>query len=175
MEFDNPLDPIWQAFEVTRDCLKVAQRTVNRSDTYLLKATQFIGNSKQESSEWIKKSRNESEEFIILSLWVTFERIIISYLQDKGKRICEEPPVTFSRNLYKKFEIELEYWRAEDVLGLFKGIIDGHLIGGAKNIKKYRDWIVHRNPNRPTPEKVTPLFTYKILSSILLEIKELSS
>lgn len=104
MESDNPLDPIWKVYEVTKDCLKVAQRTVNRSDECLLRETEFIGNSAQQSMEWITKSRSESDNFIIMSLWASFERIIISYLQEKGRKILEALPISFSQVLYNKFK-----------------------------------------------------------------------
>ncbi|MCK4814596.1 hypothetical protein KA005_02405 [bacterium] len=172
MESDNPLDPIWKVYEVTKDCLKVTQRTVNRSDECLLRETEFIGNSAQQSMEWITKSRSESDNFIIMSLWASFERTIISYLQEKGRKILEAQPISFSQVLYNKFEKEVEYWRIEDVLNLFKQNIDSRLIGDAKNIKRHRDWIAHRNPNRRSPGKVTPIFAYRILSKILAQIPE---
>lgn len=172
MESDNPLNPIWKVYEVTKDCLKVTQRTVNRSDECLLRETEFIGNSVQQSMEWITKSRSESDNFIIMSLWASFERTIISYLQEKGRKILEARPISFSHVLYNKFEKEVEYWRIEDVLNLFKQNIDSRLIGDAKNIKKHRDWIAHRNPNRRSPGKVTPIFAYRILSNILAQIPE---
>ncbi len=171
MEFENPFDLIWRVYEVTKDCLKVAQRTVRGRDDHLLRETEFIGTSVPVSMEWIATSRNESDDFVVMSLWVIFERIIISYLQEKGRRILEAQPASFSKRLYNKFETEVEYWRIEDVLDLFKSGIDPALIGDAKNIKKYRDWIAHRNPNRKSPPKVDPLFAYRILSEILAHIQ----
>ena len=64
-------------------------------------------------------------------------------------------------------------WKIEDVLDLFKRDIDAQLIGDAKNIKKHRDWIAHRNPRRPSPGAVTPAFAYKILSEALAHIGRL--
>ena len=171
MELENPFDPIWKVYEVTKDCLKVAQRTVSGCDDRLLRETQFIGTSVPESTEWIARSRSESDDFVIMSLWVTFERIVISYLQEKGKRILEAQPASFSKRLYSRFEMEVEYWRIEDVLDFFKSGIDPVLIGDAKNIKRYRDWIAHRNPNRKSPPKVYPVFAYRILSEILAQIR----
>ena len=175
MEYDNQLDPIWKVYEVTKDCLKIAQKIVNRGNEYFLSETEFIGSSAQESKERITKSRREADDFIIMSLWVAFERIIIFYLHEKGRKILEARPASFSHELYDKFEKEVEYWKVDDVLNLFKKDIDPKLIGNAKSIKKHRDWIAHRNPHRPSPGKVTPEHAYTILVEILSQIQNLQS
>ena len=135
MEFENPFDPIWRVYEVTKDCLKVAHRTVKGCDDRLLRKTRFIGTSVPESTEWIERSRTESDDFVVMSLWVTFERTIISYLQEKGRSILKAQPASFSKRLYGKFETEVERWRIEDVLDLLKSGIGPELIRDAKNIK----------------------------------------
>ncbi len=82
-------------------------------------------------------------------------------------------PASLAGELYGKFENDVEYWKSDDVLDLFSKDIDAQLIGDAKNIKKHRDWIAHRNPRRPSPGAVTPAFAYKILSEVLERISEL--
>jgi hypothetical protein len=126
-----------------------------------------VGDSSQGSTERIQRSRDESDDFVILSLWVAFERMILSYLREKGRGLLAVQPASLAGELYGKFESDIEYWRIEDVLDLFKQDIDGRLIGDTKNIKKHRDWIAHRNPRRPSPGTVTPAFAYKILSEVL--------
>jgi hypothetical protein len=69
----------------------------------------------------------------------------------------------------------VEYWRAEHILDIFKKNIDGALIGDAKKIKKYRDWVAHRNPRKPPPEDVTPEFACRILSEILMRVEALET
>jgi hypothetical protein len=170
---DNPLESIWRTYQVTRDCLKIAQRTVRRADARFLRGTDFLGDSSQVSAERIQRSRNESDDFVILSLWVAFERVVLSFLREKGRGLLAVQPASLARGLYEKFENDIEYWKVEDLLDLFKQNIDAQLIGAAKNIKRHRDWIAHRNPRRPSPGVVTPAFAYRILSETLEHIDNL--
>ena len=172
MDFDDPFESLWSIYQVTRDCHKVARKMVNRGDEHFLEGTEFIAGSKNDAAKSIEQSRKESEDFVIVSLWATFERIIIGHLQTRGRKLLEEPPETLSSRLCEKFQNDVEYSRVDDILDLFKETIDADLIGSAKNIKRHRDWIVHRNPNRPSPGKVTPVFSYEILLEIVLQIQK---
>jgi hypothetical protein len=163
-------DSMWQTYQVTCDCLKVAQRSVSK-DRRLLSKTQLITMSEEQSGEWISKSRSDSDDYIILSLWAVFERIMIGYLQEQGKKILDDPPSNFNKKVYDKIEFEIERWRITDILDIFKGPIDSHLIGRVKQIKEYRDWIAHRNMKKGTPSNVPPQTAYKILSEMLVELK----
>jgi hypothetical protein len=143
------------------------------ADARLLRGTDFMGDSSQASAQRIQGSRDESDDFVILSLWVAFERTILSFLREKSRGLLAVQPASLAGELYGKFESDIEYWRIEDVLDLFKQDISAQLLGDAKNIKKHRDWIAHRNPRRPSPGTVTPAFAYKILSEVLERIGRL--
>jgi len=173
MSSDNPLEPVWRTYQITRDCLRIAQRTVRRADARLLRGTDFLGDALTASSERIQRSRDESDDFVILSLWVAFERAVLSFLREKGRGLLAVHPASLAGALYGKFENEIEYWKTEEMLDLFRQDLGAQLIGDAKNIKKHRDWIAHRNPRRPSPGAVTPVFAYKILSEVLERIGRL--
>jgi len=172
MASENPLDPIWGTYVVTKDCLKIAQRAIRRNDAKLLRNTDFMGDLPQDSSKEIRESRKKADDFVILSLWVVFERTLVSLLQDKGRKLLEVYPASLADKLYNKYEIDVEYWRIEDSLNLLKGEVDASLIGHAKQIKEYRDWVAHRNPRKPSPPNVDPKTVYGILSEILMYIEE---
>ena len=61
----------------------------------------------------------------------------------------------------------MEYWRIADVLDLLKEHVDSDLIGQAKQIKQYRDWVAHRNMVKGVPADIPPQSAYIILSEIL--------
>jgi len=82
---------------------------------------------------------------VILSLWASFERTLLSYVQNESNRILAEPTTDFTYSVHQKIDNEIEYWRVDDILNIFKTIISPDLIGQAKQVKKYRDWIAHRN------------------------------
>lgn len=169
MEPAEPLDAIWRLYRVTKDCLKVAQRAVVRADVRFLEGTDFVRESPSDTIRQIGQSRSDSDDFVILSLWAAFERVTLSF--QRGRKLLEARPASLAGRLYAKYERDVEYWRAEDVLDVFKENIDGALLGNAKRIKKYRDWVAHRNLRKPPPEDVTPEFACGVLSEILTQVE----
>ena len=172
MRADNQLEQIWQTYRTIMDCLKIAKKTIKKGELQLLTETRFAGSASKQSAVWLQDSQIASSDFVILNLWVTFERIVIGYVQDKGTKIREQHPTWFSHSLYDKYENEVERWKIEDILDLFKEGIDGNLIGDAKNVRKYRNWIAHKNPKKPVIP-VTPEFAYRILSELVKSIESL--
>ncbi len=65
----------------------------------------------------------------------------------------------------------MEYWKANDILDLFKVVLNPELIGRAKQVKKYRDWVAHRNPKKGQPTNVPPKSAFKILSCVIEQIE----
>ena len=47
------------------------------------------------------------------------------------------------------------------------------LLGHAKQIKQFRDWVVHRNPNKPAPSKTDPATAYRVFKDIITQVKGL--
>jgi hypothetical protein len=99
MEPAKPLDTIWRMYRVTKNCLKVAQQAVARADVRLLKGTDFVRESLLSASEQIAKSRSDSDDFVILSLWVAFERVTLSFLQERGRKLLEARPSSLANRL----------------------------------------------------------------------------
>ncbi len=78
----------------------------------------------------------------------------------------------FNQKIHQKLEHEIEYWKIDDILNLFKVVIDPDLIGQAKQIKQYRDWVAHRNIGKGAPPNVTPKKAYEIISEILNKLEK---
>lgn len=173
--YDNPLDVVWATYKTTRDCLKIADKVRIQNDSRLLEKTDFIFLQESEASERITTCHDESENFAILSLWAVFERFLIDYLVTKGQPLRSISPTTLAEGIYETFESAVEYRRIDEILDLFKGVVDSNLIGNAKNIKKYRDWVAHKNPRRGHSGKTDPLMAYGILSQIIQAINESDS
>jgi hypothetical protein len=98
------------------------------------------------------------------------ERFVIDYLRGKTEKLREILPAQLAVNLHSKLDSELEYWRGGDILDLLKGLVDTSLIDRAKQVKRYRDWVAHRNDRKPSPAKVTPPVAYQVLSEIIRQI-----
>lgn len=169
MKATDVLDNIWHTYQVTNDCLKIASRSVDISDLNLLKKTRFMTSTIDEAKQDIQESRANADDYVILSLWVAFERKLFEYLLWESKRILNDNPNVLTQKVHQKIEAELEYWRIDDALDIFKAIIDSQIIGQVKQVKRYRDWIAHKNPKKAMPQIVTPKMAY----SVLLEITRL--
>jgi hypothetical protein len=166
MTLGNALDSIWQSYLGAIDCFKIANRCVSQGDVRYLKKTNFIYEKASDAESKIMAGRNNADDFVILSLWAVFERVLLEEIQRESKKMLNDADSTFTSKIYNKIENEIEYWRFDDVLDLFKERVDPCLIGNAKQIKKYRDWIAHRNPKKPPTINVTPEVAYKVLTSI---------
>src|SRR5216684_6003434 len=168
MSSDRPLDPIWRAYEIGRDCFKIAKRAVFRQNLQLLNKTDFASVSMRDGAEWIETSRQASDDLTIVSLWATFERHLVQYLQTKSQKLREVEPRRLGERFRHKLDEEIERWRPNDILDLFKGQVDSDLIGQAKQIKDYRDWIAHKNPRRQPPAKIEANRAHIVLSQIII-------
>ena len=102
MASDDPFELIWNTYQVTRDCHKVAGKMVNESNDYFLEGTQFVALSKNDAAGSIMQSRQESDDFVIVSLWAAFERIVVNYVQARGLKLLEEPPELTIASLARK-------------------------------------------------------------------------
>lgn len=172
MSSPNILEPIWESYRTTVDCLKVAARSIEKSELHLMSNTKFVGSPVDEAKEMIVGSRTSADDFVIVSLWAIFERKLLEYVQVEGRRLLGATPTGFNSQVHQKVENEMEYWKTDDVLDLFKAVVSSDLIGSAKQVKKYRDWIAHKNPRKGPPSNVPPQTAYRILSDIITTVEQ---
>ncbi|RJP20321.1 MAG: hypothetical protein C4527_25180 [Candidatus Omnitrophota bacterium] len=172
MNSTNILEPIWESYMTTIDCLKVASRCIENKVHHLMKKTKFVTSSIDEAKEMISYSREKADDFVIVSLWAIFERELLGYVQKEGGKLLQKIPTSFNTNVHRKVKNEMEYWKSDDVLDLFKTVVNSDLIGNAKQVKKYRDWIAHKNPKKGPPSNVPPHTAYRILSDIISIVEQ---
>jgi len=173
MSSDNPLEPVYKAFEVARDSFRVAIRTVREQHEPFIRRTQFVGATLEEAETALEEASRQASDLAVLALFATFERFVIEHLQAANERLATGHPEEYSRKLAEKFKAEVEYWRFDDILDLFKPEVDTNLIGQVKQIKRYRDWIAHRNTDRAVPTQATPATAFEVLSKLIEEIREI--
>lgn len=177
MRSSNILDPIWLSYKTTQDCLKVARRSLERGDSRLIEKTVFVGDSIDSATSMIEECSENANDFVIVSLWAVFERKLIDYLKYAGRGASQSaPPSMFRQQVNKKIESNIEYWKTDEILDIFKAVVDDNaLIGDAKNVKKRRDWIAHKNPQKKPSTDVTPQIAYSVLSSIIEKLDRFDS
>lgn len=171
MNSANPLDPVYKAFSVASDCFTVATHTIELRHEDLIRRTQFIGAAPAEANATVAGAARQAADLAILALFATFERFVIEHLQTANRLLAAGYPQRYASRLAEKFESEVEYWRFVEILNLFKGDIDARLLGKVKQIKQYRDWIAHRNPNKPVPPQATPETAFDVLTQMIEQIR----
>jgi len=123
----------------------------------------------------LNNSLKEIEDLFVLNLWATFERWLRDYLQEKGDSLKTTTPSELGSQLYEHFTKEVEYWKPENMLNIIKNSIfadspkNKQLVGHAKQILDYRNWIAHgRNPKRqPVINNLVPSTAYHTLNTII--------
>jgi hypothetical protein len=166
------LDTLWENYLVAEDCLRIAQRSVKNNDISSIQGTDFMETPRDKAFLKIEKCRKNTDDYFVLAFWASFERCLFDYIQAQGRIIFGTQPSVFNEKFHQKIETQMEYWKSNEVLDLFKAIIDPNLIGQAKQVKQYRDWVAHRNPNKPLPVNVTPQIAYDILSIIAKQLDQ---
>jgi hypothetical protein len=121
----------------------------------------------------IQASRETVDDHTILAMWAVFEREMIAVLESEAhKMLGTSPPSVFNKALLGKIEAGIERWRSDDMIDLFTPVFPVELIGYTKQIKRYRDWVAHRNIKKPSPKKVTPEFAYEALAEALKQMRQ---
>jgi hypothetical protein len=64
----------------------------------------------------------------------------------------------------------MERGSTDDKLKLFKKVVSDDLFKITHEIKDYRNWVAHQNPNRSRPKRVDAETAYLYLTSFLEEI-----
>jgi hypothetical protein len=166
----NPLIPVLEAYEVSVECFKVSKRVVKRQQMNLLAETHWL--SQPNAQQDIAKAITEVSDLFVFSLWASFERFVITYLQDKTTGLQQiVTPITLASPLFGHIHQEIEFWHPKDMLELLKNIpsIDKNAIGRAKQILEYRNWIADGKDVKKTVsiKTMTPAYTYQTLNEIV--------
>ncbi len=171
----NPLPPLLEIYETAQHSFKIAERATKTQEPKarqrLLQRTHLETPPVEEAIQMIEKSANETDALFVLAMWATFERFLRQELQTRGRCLCLNQPPVLGQALYEHFEKEVEFWKPGEILDVLKDSLFNQqtmLIGHAKQILAYRDWVAHgKNPNRPPPTDLKPLAAYKTLNDIV--------
>jgi hypothetical protein len=192
----EPLIPIWEAYLVAVEALKVSKRVVSFSNN-AKEALHALDDDESEMNKRISfekyklglnllnrcnvidqvtdvsliNSSKVIDDLFVLSLWATFERYLIDFFQAKGEKIREIFPSDLANVYYEHLSKEIEYWKPMEILDLLKrSLFKGNeqLIDLAKDILKYRNWVAHgRNPNNLPAMNITPQMAYERLDEVM--------
>lgn len=167
----DEIEKIARTWQLTKDALALVRREIikqskGKSEYTLLARTNFEDLPLSDAQLELQSCQEANEDFAILSMWTAFERRLVFRLEDECRKMQGQTPSEFNHVVFEKIINAVEYWRIDEALDLIKPLVGSDLAGSAKNIKRYRDWIVHRNPRKPTPAKIDPQSAKEILKLI---------
>lgn len=185
MNLHNPLPELWDSFLYSADALKVAGRissstwtpnNANCQDSVaayknrLLIGTDFNRYANLQAT--FGQVQKEHSDLFVLALWAVFERFLRDYLLEKGQVLEQQVmPNTLGNGIYQHYQKEVEFWKPDEILGFIKNLIiqqsnNIHLIGHAKQIYTYRNWVAHGKKAGRMPSHITPATAYETLTQI---------
>lgn len=163
----DSLSQLFATYRRLRDCLKIAGRVVEAENLRMLEGTEFMGEAKTQAATSLEETRKTIDDLSVVAFWALFERYVIEYVQERVEPLKKADPVNFGERLHERVETEIERWKTDEILDLFKGVIDPDQIGIAKQVKKYRDWVAHKNPKHLPSAQAEPKSAYSILFAIV--------
>jgi len=85
--------------------------------------------------------------------------------------LCNSNPPILGTVIYQHFKKEVEFWKPYEIFDFLKDSLfrnQPDLIGHAKQILTYRDWVAHgKNSNNPPATDMKPLAAYQTLNEIV--------
>jgi hypothetical protein len=163
----DALDRVMAEYRLNRDVLKIAGRAANAGEKRLLTSTGFYARPEEEVRGELKGMGERLDHITVLNLWVIFERYVLDHVGSQARLLSAAAPAGFATNLESKVRSEMEYWRFDDVLKLFAGWLDPDVLGQAKQIKDYRDWLAHRNESNVPPIIAQPASVRSVLGALM--------
>lgn len=166
------LDAVLHTWRLQHDALRVVLRTLqqrsrdSKSPGTLIK-THYEEAESTRCERDLLACQKTAAEFAVLGMWAVFERRLLQRLEIECDRMRVQPHNPFNAAVTAKVSADVEYWKIEQALDLIKSLVaDVNLIGQAKQIKQYRDWVAHRNPRKPTPPQTDPTTAHALLHQL---------
>ncbi len=163
----NILEPIIQSYFLTLRSLSESKKTIPSGYRDVLQKAGLPDPLPGETSKQIEKSQEESKNLYVLYLWAVFERFLIDHAQNQFVNTIDGMSGKLPQAARDAVLNAVESCKIDTILDVFKAVVDPNLIGYAKQIKDYRDWVAHRNPKRLPNARIEPLAAYTELSRII--------
>ncbi len=167
-------DEIWDDYLFQRKTLKLFRLNVKLAlkgtvglSASLLRQSDLQGFTMLNAQETAKKAEQALADSTVLSLWIVFERCLTAHLQG-FITLSASTRLTEMMNVH--IQEDIERWKMSEKLDMTESLLNAHshpnLVGNLKQIKNYRDWVAHRNPNIK-PTNISPEDAYQYLREAL--------
>jgi hypothetical protein len=177
----SPLDEIWEWYEVTRDSLRLALRLIKSisisaplsSDVILeLIPQSFQSDPLDEVTRKLQQAEHKLlDDLAVVALWASFEQQVLDHLEQAVQRALKQKRRDrLQQRILQERLAKPRYWPFEEVLDLYKEIIDPQLVGDVKQVLQYRNWVAHGRTGR-MPPNIIPKMAYERLKDFLDQLK----
>jgi hypothetical protein len=172
MSTPDAIGEVWHTYQVTVNCLEVTLDDLRLGRMDSLQGTGFMDIPIDAVRRNIQASRETLDDHTILAMWAVFEQEMIAILEIEAHKMLGIAPSAFNQAVLSKIEAGIGRWQGDEMIDLFKPLFSVELIAYTKQIKRYRNWVAHRNIKKPSPKKVTPEFAYDILAVALQKMRQ---
>jgi hypothetical protein len=175
---NNTLDRVLNSYYFTLDALTITDRLIdisnaNPSVTSVLLRTQYALSSRDAVTTELCRCYELWEDYVILALWAEFERALVHFISTRFPYSLQPKDThTLQSAIVKAHDKFIERAFTDDRINLFKKIVSDDLLTVTHQIKEYRNWVAHQNPNRGRPKKVDAETAYLYLSYFLEAIDQ---
>jgi len=169
----DDLVSIFDDYLTIQNSLKITRRSLSEKTPLSKNRTIFDEMKYSEAEKKLKTAKKEFSNLIVLSLFAQFERQLRDEIAAKSSKLLEIIPIELAESLNQLTQKEMERWRIEEVIDLFKFAVDGNLRGQMKQILEYRNWLAHgRNVNKlPSIRKADPQTTFDSILGFITQIQ----
>jgi hypothetical protein len=166
----NPLEPVWQWYQVARDSMRVATRAVNKKAAGIItKKHVFHSLSAGAAMDRLREAEQELNNLAIVGMVAVFDRTLRDHLI---QLVLPSLPATDSFRLAIQEQIrdDIDYWNLPSRIidDLFKKLVPGDLCGMVKQIILYRNDVAHGHvAGKPPPGYADPPLVFQRLTKFL--------
>lgn len=168
---EDVIKGVFSVYEVLKDSIKVARRSINKEIYGLHNSTIFWGEQKDAMLDRLSGTEEELDDIMVLSLFASFERELRIFIQGIIDAYTSKPTMTIEKIMFLATN-SIERWAVNDMIEVFSDVIDVNLRGQVKQIYEYRNWVAHgKSPNR-LPSAITDPKTVQIsLINFITQVK----
>jgi hypothetical protein len=169
----DTLNQVFSTYEILKDSMKVARRSINKSVGILHSNTIFFGAQNDKIIHKISFVEAELDDIMILSLFASFERELRVSIQNViDTNVKKTNPVIIK--IIDLTSESVERWTMKDIIDAFDEIVDADIRSKVKQIYEYRNWVAHgKNPDKLPSTKADPKTVFLILRNFAEQTSEI--
>jgi hypothetical protein len=166
------IDEIWEMYQFQIKNLKFLRQSIKAAGKGNIAIKKLLDTSDlligiPTPTLQVDKAEKQIQDFIILSMWVVFERCLAEYLQQivnvpTASDTTSTAYLDIRKEVLKRVSHDVEWWKVDDKLEMVKPLLTGKIVGILRQFKNYRDWIAHRSA-WAVPPKAAPQFVFDTL------------